>query len=309
MKTFAALIARERWENSAFWIVPGAFAALVLVMHVFGILTMWRFGVSGADIAFGVEEVTAMDPAERRMAVQALLFGLAFPFSIFLLGLMFFYSLGSLYDDRRDRSILFWKSLPVSDVQTVLSKVVAATVLAPALTLLIVMVVHVVTMLMATGIALWAGADGWYYGLDPLVFVVLWAKIAWALIALSLVMLPIIAWLMLASAWARKAPFLWALAPPVAVMIVERWATGRTVLGRWLVERFGEVLPTAFELVGNQNIHIGPTRHGSMGLQAEGGIFVRFDLLWSGQMWFGLAVAAVLLAGAVWLRRYRADAE
>ena len=37
------------------------------------------------------------------------------------------------YDERKDRSVLFWKSLPVSDRDTVLSKAVSALVVAPTL--------------------------------------------------------------------------------------------------------------------------------------------------------------------------------
>ena len=38
----------------------------------------------------------------------------------FLVGV--FYCLDALHGERRDRSILFWKSLPVSDLTTVLAK-------------------------------------------------------------------------------------------------------------------------------------------------------------------------------------------
>ncbi|WP_210235883.1 ABC-2 transporter permease, partial [Mesorhizobium sp. M1C.F.Ca.ET.212.01.1.1] len=56
---------------------------------------------------------------------------------------VFFYCLGALYDDRRDRSILFWKSLPLSDTQTVLSKVISALIVAP----LIAVIAGIITML------------------------------------------------------------------------------------------------------------------------------------------------------------------
>ena len=239
------------------------------------------------------------------------LLSLAAPFNVFLIGVTFFYALDSLYGDRRDRSVLFWKSLPVSDLKTVLSKLTMALVGGPALTLLVVMAFHLVALLMATGVMLWSGTDGWYLALDPVALLGAWGMLAWALIAQSLVYLPIVAWLMLASAWARKAPFLWAVVPVVIVLIIEGWMrrwNGDSFLAVWLLERISNALPLSFTVVGGNadGMHIG-IHNGVLG--ADGGIEANFELLWSGLVWEGVAIAAVFVAGAVWLRRYRADAE
>ncbi len=132
MKTFTTLIKREYWEHPALWVVPALFAALMVLGHLFGIYSMWRFGVDPEELRWGIEQVTSMDPADRFAFMQGMLIGLAVPFGVFLGFLMFFYALDSLYADRRDRSILFWKSMPVSDVETVLSKLVMALVGVPA---------------------------------------------------------------------------------------------------------------------------------------------------------------------------------
>lgn len=309
MSTFTALVRRETWESSAFWIVPGVFALLLVVGAVFGMVSLWQFA-DPADVRFGLDSVFAMDAGERRGTLAALLVGMAIPFNMFLVGVIFFYSLDCLYGERRDRSVLFWKSMPVSDLQTVLSKLAMALLAGPAMALAVIVAFHVVSMLFAAGVALWAGTDGWYVPLDPLALLTAWATLAWMLLAQSLVYLPIVAWLMLASAWAKRAPFLWAVVPPVFVIVVEGWARGfdgRTVLGSWLVERISHGLPLALNIDGGRHggLRVG---HGGV-VEAGGSIDVRFDLLWSGLLWEGVAIAVVLLAATVWLRRYRAEAE
>ena len=311
MKTFIALVRREYWESSAFWIVPGVFGLLLVTGAVFGLFSLWQYGVDVEELRYGLDQIGDLATHERRELLKLALLSLAAPFNVFLVGVTFFYALDSLYADRRDRSVLFWKSLPVSDLKTVLSKLTMALVGGPALTLAVVAVFHLVALAMGTGVLLWSGTDGWYYALDPIALLAAWGTFAWALIAQSLVYLPIVAWLMLASAWARKAPFLWAVAPPVAVLIVEGWMrswNGDSFLAVWLLERISNALPLSFNVRGGDadGLHIG-TRDGVWG--ADGGIEVNFDLLWSGLVWEGVAIAAVLLAGTVWLRRYRADAE
>ncbi len=308
MKTFVALLKRERWEHPALWIVPGLFATLMVLGHLFGIYSMWRFGVDPAEVRWGLEQITMMDPTDRHMFVQGVLMGLAMPFNVFLLFLVFFYSLDSLYADRRDRSILFWKSMPVSDVETVMSKLAMALLVAPALSLAVVIALQLVSVVIGTGIALWSGADGWYIALNPWVWVTTWSKLAWALFAQSLLILPVIAWVMLASAWARKAPFLWATVPPAVVVTLEFWNFDRSRLVEW----FGNHMTTGAELAMtiSENGRLGRvTIDGHSNFEASVRIEPVFDILWSGTLWSGVAIAAVFLAGAVWLRRYRAEPE
>ncbi len=307
MKTLMALVRREHWESSAFWIVPGVFGGLLILGSVFGIFSLWQHGVDPEDVRYGLDQFTSLATDERRELMKIALLSLAAPFNVFLVGVTFFYALDALYADRRDRSVLFFKSLPVSDVQTVLSKLAMALLVGPALTLAVVAVFQVIALLFGTGVMLWSGTEGWYLALDPVALLFAWATMAWALFAQSLVYLPIVAWLMLASAWARKAPFLWAVVPPVAVLIIEGWIRrfdGETVLGNWLGERIASALPLSFNLP--DDLRMG---HVNGELTANGGIEVNFELLWSGLVWQGVAIAVVLLAGAVWLRRYRADAE
>ena len=303
MKPFLALVRRETWESQAFWIVPAVFALVLVGGSLFGLSAAWHEGFDVETMHLGLDELSRLSTDEHRQLVKVMLVGLGAPFNVFLVGVMFFYALDALYSDRRDRSVLFFKSLPVSDLSTVLSKLAMALIVGPAMTLGVIIVFEIVAMLFGASLLLWADVDGWYRALDPVAMLAAWGMLAWALFAQSLVYLPLVAWLMLASAWAKKAPFLWAVVPPVAVIVIEEWFYDDSRLASWLGNRITEVLPLSFRMSG----------HG-FGMRndewvSDGRLDVSFDLLWSGMVWQGVAVAAVLLAGVVWLRRYRADAE
>lgn len=303
MKPFIALVRREVWESHAFWIVPAVFALVLIAGSLFGLSTAWHEGFDADTLRLGMEELSRLSTDEHRQLMKVMLVGLAAPFNVFLVGVMFFYALDSLYSDRRDRSVLFFKSLPVSDVSTVLSKLAMALIVGPALTLAVIIVFEILALVFGAGLLLWADVDGWYRALDPIGVLAAWGVLAWALFAQSLVYLPLVAWLMLASAWAKKAPFLWAVVPPVAVIVIEEWFFDDSRLASWLGGRITEVLPLSFRMNGRGfGVHDGEWI-------SDGRLDIAFDLLWSGMVWQGVAIAAVLLAGVVWLRRYRADAE
>src|ERR1700686_86194 len=150
-----------------------------------------------------------------------------------------FYSLDALYGERRDRSILFWKSLPVSDLITVLSKLTIPIVILPLLSFAITIATQFIMLLLGSIILLGSGVN----------IATLWTEASF--VHVSLVLLyhfltvhglwyaPIYGWLLLVSAWARRAPFLWAGLPPLAVAVAEKiafnsWHFGTMVATRML---------------------------------------------------------------------------
>src|SRR6266550_8604536 len=168
--------------------------------------------------------LSALDPAQQREAI-------AMPFDIAAALLMLtqllvgaFYCLDALHGERRDRSILFWKSLPVSDLTTVLSKASIPLVVLPLLTFAIIVVMQLIMLLLSTAVLLMSGLG----------VATLWTPLP--LFQMSLVLLyhlvtvhvlwhaPIYAWLLLVSGWARRAVFLWAVLPVVAIQVLEKIA-------------------------------------------------------------------------------------
>jgi ABC-2 type transport system permease protein len=205
-----------------------------------------------------------------------------------------FYCLGALHNERRDRSILFWKSLPVSDLVTVASKACIPLAVLPAITFAITVITQLIIVALGSVILAAAGlsaADiGRFSILDQT------GVLAYALFALTLWHAPVYGWFFLVSAWARRAPFLWAFGVPIAVTVFETIAFGTTIVSRFFWNRLAGGFDQAFQ------VHRGGPGMVVLPQINAAGFFGNPDL------WFGLVVAAALLAGCVWMRRYREPA-
>src|SRR5213594_1360536 len=148
------------------------------------------------------------------------------------------YDFDALYGERRDRSILFWKSLPVSDGTAVLSKMSIPVVVVPLVTFAITVATHIAMLLLSSAILLARGASGaalW----NQLPLTHIWRMLFIHLMAgHGLWYAPIYAWFLLVSAWARRAPLLWAALPPLAVVSVEKIAFNTSHIAAFLQQRF-----------------------------------------------------------------------
>lgn len=231
--TLRWLLKREYWEHRGGFLYAPLIAGLVsLAMTtlgiVLGLFALRRaasggelrindtdVNVNGLDLGLLTRSLDGADIAELGRAMDlTLLLSSAWPF-IVLGFVVFFYCLGALYDDRRDRSILFWKSLPLSDTQTVLSKVLSAVLVAPLIAVLAAILTMLSFMAMLSVVALvhggspatllWGPASPLRLGAGYLTWIPVHAL--WAL--------PTAGWLLLCSAWARSKPFLWAVMLPV----------------------------------------------------------------------------------------------
>ena len=269
-------VRRELWENRSIYIAPLAVAAVML------------FGFLIATIG---RAVATADPA-RRAAV------LAEPTS-FAAGLIMaaavivgvFYSLEALHSERRDRSILFWKSLPVSDLTTVLSKASIPIVVLPLLTFAIIVAAQMIMAVLSTVVLLGSGlsvATLWHLPFFQMSLLLLYHLLT----VHALWHAPIYGWLLLVSGWARRAAFLWAVLPLLAIGVVERHTFHTSYFTRLLAYRL--VGPEGFAFPAPYN---GLT-HPLMTLDP-----VKF--LSTPGLWTGLAFAAAFLAIAARLRRCR----
>ena len=275
-------VRRELWENRSIYVAPLAVAAVFL----FGFL------VSTITVPHRMRDVLALDPVQQHELIEQ-------PY-IFAAGLLMvtqmlvgvFYSLDALHGERRDRSILFWKSLPVSDLTTVLSKASIPLVVLPLLTVAITVVTQLIMLLLSTTVLLGSGLS----------VATLWRQLS--LFQMSLMLFyhlltvhalwhaPIYGWLLLVSGWARGAAFLWAALPLVAIGVVEKIAFNTSHFAAVLGYRMTG--PEAFVFTTPGSISMDPLTHLSPG-----------KFLSSPGLWIGLAVAAAFLAAAVRLRRYR----
>ncbi len=318
MNTMKMLVKREYWENKGgiFWaqLIVGGFYALMLVAGI----TIAMFTVKHGDgMNFNGVSVHDLSSTMTEENKQNMAHGLAAtylpsvaPLLLVLAFVVFFYSLSSLYDDRKDKSILFWKSMPVSDTQTVLSKLFTILVVTPVVPLIIgffIFIIFFITVAICAqilGVNLAGPALGMsdLYLLPLQVLACLPIYIIWAF--------PSVAWFMMVSAWAPRFPILWAVGIPVIIGVMISFAAGVTGLDipyQWYWENivgrlFGGFVPGTwlafFDVTANIGHRSGsPT--GSDILQSS------WAILGYAKVWIAVGVGCAMTYAAIRLRRYR----
>ncbi len=295
-KTLPLLIRREFWEHRAFVIAP----AVVAGICVFGAI----FTVKWLNLIANHVHPDLVKHSDIIISV-ALSF-VSFPFAIVMGVVTVFYLLDSLYADRKDRSILFWKSLPLSDTSTVAAKVLTATVVLPLMTLA---ATFVTSLLMAFILSLRLNnvehLDIWRMLWQPDIWRQVYAVLLYGMFASALWYLPITAWLMLASAWARRAVLLWATLPPILAMFGENILFDTAYVAALLRYRlFGWLDFKAFKAYqGDRVVEIDGDEFAwpeSVTEFLDPGAFFTSPGLWS-----GLVVAGLLFWATILIRRRR----
>ena len=234
MKTMKWLVQREFWEHKGaiFWAPIVVASAIVLFIggSIAYAISMGKFGgsitINGRDANMTMAFNT-LSPQDQENFVNIMTTGYlaaAAPLYIMLSVVIFFYCLSAMFEERRDRSILFWKSLPVSDQQTVLSKVATALLVAPVITIAVATFASILILLITCAFMSFSGVN--LFGavltssqvyLGPL-------QILGLLPVYALWALPTVGWLLMVSAWAKSKVFLWAVGTPVIVILIVKWA-------------------------------------------------------------------------------------
>ncbi len=275
-------VRRELWENRSIYIAPLIAATLVpLGLLINRFCPVNRSGTSSAadPAAPGAPPATAYSYAAWFLILTALIVGV-------------FYCLDALHGERRDRSILFWKSLPVSDLTAVLSKASIPLAVLPAITFVLILVTQLVILLMRS---LVLGTDGLSAATvrAPLPWLHVPLALLYTLILLALWHAPLYAWLLLLSGWARRAAFLWAVLPPVAIIVFERIAFNTSYAASLLHSRLMGGLARAFAATPSSGVPFDP-----LVAQLTPGRFFA-----SPGLWIGLGCAVLFLFAAGRLRR------
>lgn len=323
MNHLKMLLKREFWEHrGGFLWAPVWTAGFFLMVTLMG--WIWaEFIASGkfnGSVHIGVPLKKLMNkiPPEEMgklgMGLDISLAGFWMVIQVVLFFVLFFYLIGALYDDRKDRSVLFWKSLPVSDTATVLSKVAAAVLLAPLISFLVATVAYV-ALLVVVGI--WT----LFHGLNPLPAIAashtlgLFWRMLLTLPVDALLALPTVGWLLFWSAYARSKPFLWAVLVPLFAFIANSWIgmMGLPSISRrfMLEELIGRLLFGIFpgQWLNDKNpAFIDPEhafeRGNMLSLLDPSNVY---GLLATPGIWIGAAAGIAMIAAAVWLRRSRIE--
>ena len=279
-------IRHELWENRSICIAPLAVAAVYLFGFLISLFWVPRsLRGMGAHEPLPPVNVLAMPYSHAAMLIMLI---------TFLVGI--FYSLDALHSERRDRSILFWKSLPVSDFTTVLSKASIPLVILPLLTFAITVASQLIMLLLSAAVRVVSGSGGAVPWAPPLFEMEL--VLLYAVSVVALWHAPIYCWFLLVSCWARRATFLWAVLPPLAVAVVEYVAFRTSYVSSVLHDRFGGFTAAAFDLKDKNGVPI--DAHFIPLAQLAPGRFLS-----SPGLWIGLVFAAIFLAAAMRMRRYR----
>ena len=272
---------RELWENRYLYLAPLAVAVLILVASLIGTISL---PAKLHDTSLDPTQIPGLIEQPYTFAALLLMF------TTFVIGI--FYCVEALQAERRDRSILFWKSLPVSDATTVLAKASIPFVFIPLLTFAITVITQA-TMLVL-GSARLLGSDAGTAALwGHVKLVQMSGMLLYHLVAVhSLWWAPLWGWLLMVSAWARRAALLWAALPLLAIGLLEKIAFNTSHFAAMLGYRF---------LGGPEGAASSSDSMSMSSLTPASPV----QFLTSAELWVGLALAAVFLAVAVRLRRYR----
>ncbi|HEX7709006.1 MAG TPA: ABC transporter permease [Thermoanaerobaculia bacterium] len=273
-------VRRELWENRYLVIAPLVVNAFVLLGTIIAVALIPR-------------HLPAANAAREHTIITGP-FSMA-PAPIMLATIMagVFYCIDALYGERRDRSILFWKSLPVSDRTVVLSKLAVPMLVLPLLAFVLSVVTQLILLTFGTFVFAASGVGAgrlwsefaFFEGLPIMIY---------GLAVHALWFAPIYGWLLLVSAWAKRAPLLWAVLPLLIISAFERLASGSWGFMAMLQNRIGGAMPRAFDITSPDAANIERLSQ-----------LTPLRFLMTPGLWLGLAFAAVCLAIAIRLRRNR----
>jgi ABC-2 type transport system permease protein len=300
------LVRRELWEHRVLWLAPVAVAVLMIVLAAIS-------GASAVHIDTGnMPDFVGAAASASHSRLQIAIFSIVHWLTcllLFVVGalVLCFYLGDCLYAERKDRSILFWKSLPVSDLSTVISKVLVAFVLVPVGIYLLAGTTDLLLSFIRQLRSHLAGLGNLLAPWDTLAWLKVQGMLGIGLVFSILWYAPVGAYLLLVSAWARRNAFLWAVLPPALAPLLEYFTFGTQYLWRFLVYRtdgfiFWPELQTA---MSHASVHF---NNGSLLSMPElfdtlpvARLFTNMDL------WLGVLAAVAAIWGAVRIRHYRDD--
>ena len=324
---FVWLLRREFWEyrGGMFWapvIVALVTLGFTLIVMLIAEFSAHQHGIQlgGMNLDHVVDSIGAGDVAKVHTAIDIGLVGMSTPIGIAFCFVVFFYLLGALYNDRADRSVLFWKSLPLSDTETVLAKVVTAALVAPVLATGAMIVLHLGFLCLLSVYFLMHGVGHALLLLwAPTHLIALWLKLLVSIPVNALWALPTIGWLLLCSSFARSKPFLWAVVLPImagflvwwirlmqAVSLTSSWFWSH-VVGRALLSIVPFSWLSKASLTTEQlSINVGEDDdlkmlHHVLSFDSIGAALTMPEL------WIGAAAGVAMIAGAIWFRRSRIE--
>lgn len=311
MNRLMALVKREYWENKgAFRTTPLVISGIFFVAILMFLITFSHFDNEFQSLKELLRFVAQQDAGLRGRVAYESTIEMSVFFSMVLAFVVFFYLLGALYDDRKDRSILFWKSLPASDTMTLLSKLLSAMIVAPLIFWVIYVLTHIVITLLFSIAVMALGENPWTLFISLYNPFQAWSMVLASYMAQSIWALPLYGWLLLVSAFAPRIPLLFAILPPVILGVLQLWFDFLKTFtlndnlfglyGRWYANS---------PLIMSADAHDESNFGAALGIPLSSDydhqvtIGNMLDRIFSTDMLIGFAIFAVFFGAALWLRR------
>ncbi len=291
-----ALLKREFWEHRSIWLTPAAIGIVISVAALTGLMSLAHF-VEEVDMGI----IAAQNGEEiPRLAMLGALGGITAVFAMGAGIVQIFYTLDSLYSERKDKSILFWRSLPVTDAETVISKMLTAFLVIPAAALAGTFVTHLVFMVISSGWVMWEGGnaihliwrsapifDVWVSGILTAYMVTVWLS-------------PFFGWFLFVSAFTKRMPLLMAFLPLIILPLIEIAILPTNFLAAAILERLSELESAGIDI---ENAFDQKTFEAVSMLSAiDLGQFFT-----SAKVWAGAIVCGLFVTAAIYVRRFKDD--
>jgi len=296
-----ALVKREIWEHRSIYMTPAAIATIVTL----GVLAMLAFASGFAaelDVAiFGAQNIAG--EAERKAVLTGFFLGTSWIFLIALMILTVFYSLDSLYAERKDKSILFWRSLPITDAETVISKLITAIFVLPIATVAGIIVTHLINLIALSAWVSMKGGDGGMLVWGSVALLDNWLAAFIIVIASGIWMSPFIGWFLLVSAYTKRSPLLMAFMPLIVIGLLEGIVLRTHVFAENVLGR-GDGIPLFRKANIEQFFEDEQWRIGENATNLLTHLDV-VQFVTTPATWVGVVVCGLLCTGAIYVRRFR----
>ena len=303
---YVALIRRELWEHRSIFVTPIAIASIVTLGTLTALVFVGEFQEELNLAIFGAQNVAG--ETERKAVLTGLFIGSSW---LFLLGvgvLTVFYALDSLYAERKDKSILFWRSLPVTDAETVISKLLTALIVIPAVAILGIFATHLINLVI-TG--LWVSSKGGDAGMliwGSVPIVDNWLAMILVIYAIAIWMSPFVGWFLFVSAWTKRSPLLMAFLPLVLIPMIEGIFMRSAHFAEAVWGRAGQI-PIFAGIDMERFFDEKNPMHGAGSIPEEMvSLLSHLDpgkFVASIDTWIGIVVCGLLTTAAIYVRRYR----
>jgi ABC-2 type transport system permease protein len=304
IETQFALLQRELWEHRGLYVAPIVIGILMTLAALTGQVSV--NGIQHVDV--GIVGASNLPENARAAVLSGIMIGLSTTFVFAMWITTIFYALDSLYAERKDRSILFWRSIPVTDSETVISKLLTAALVIPLVSFALVLITHLAVFLVGS---VWVGVRGgnpWHLIWASAPFFDNWTATLIFMLALPLWLSPFIGWFLFVSAFTKRSPFLTAFLPLAVLPLLEKMIFDTAVFAEAFFVRSVK-MPLFIDLQTMERL-FEEGEHFAMVADAELSLLGLMDFggfLANPGLWLGMIVCGLFTAAAIYVRRYRDD--